>query len=174
MDFCGGLRLLTAWSPHSDDVPESLPKYQGRRSFWSSCEHDSLCPVLLLAGYIARRTVNRLSHAILGWCGGQTWVTCQSHGIKAIQIWPGEHLWNQHHIYHYGVLYALLQEQAYSYDFSLVLKQKNQRLRMTCSCCLGLFFSLEFMGLLGSEALHPAAGSCLTQTSDVSSSQVMF
>lgn len=61
-----------AWSPHSDDVPESLPKYQGWRSFWNNCEYDSLCPVLLLAGCIARRTVKRLSHSILGGSGGQT------------------------------------------------------------------------------------------------------
>jgi len=28
MEFCGYFRLLAAWSPHLDDVPESLTKYQ--------------------------------------------------------------------------------------------------------------------------------------------------
>lgn len=62
MGFSGGLRLLVPGVLHSDDVPESLPKYEGWRSFWNSCEHDSLCPAPLLEGCIARRTVNRLSH----------------------------------------------------------------------------------------------------------------
>lgn len=62
MGFCGGLRLLAPGVLHSDDVPGSLPKYEGWRSFWSSCEHDSLCPAPLLDGCIAKRRVNRLSH----------------------------------------------------------------------------------------------------------------
>lgn len=174
MGFCGGLRLLTAWSPHLDDMPESLPKYKGWRSFWNSWEHDSLCLAPLLEGCIARRAVSGLSHGI-------PWVVWRTDLADLAVPWYKSHsnlTWrapcNQQHIYHCGISYALLQKHAYSYDFSLVLKKKSQNLRMTCSCCLGLFLSLEFMRVLGSEGLQPAAESCLTQTSKVSSIQVVL